>query len=207
MVRHEGFADLGTIVLLNGVPRSGKSSLARALQAIEDLPLLNLGVDSTMASTPADHLPGIGLRPGTERPDLEGFIQQNYRALFDSIGAHSNQGLGVVADLGIHDSYSRPLGLWREAAGRLAGLPAYVIGVRCSLEDVLDRRAADPGRYQVAAGHHIPDAILRWEQSVHDPGWYDLEVNTSSDTASDCAEKVREHIRTNSPTELGRHLD
>jgi len=63
----------GRIVLLNGAPRAGKSSIARALQARGDW--LALGVDAMMAMTPERLLPGIGLRPGGEKPELEDFVQ------------------------------------------------------------------------------------------------------------------------------------
>ncbi|MCU0502603.1 MAG: chloramphenicol phosphotransferase, partial [Anaerolineae bacterium] len=60
----------GQIIILNGVPRSGKSSIAAAIQQTFDGVWMNLGVDRFMQMTPARYLPGIGLRPGGERPDL-----------------------------------------------------------------------------------------------------------------------------------------
>src|SRR5689334_3300849 len=101
----------GRIVILNGTPRSGKSSIARALQARPGGAWMNIGVDTIMAATPERFLPGIGLRPGGERPDLEAFVRQSYAALFRSIAAHAATGLDVVSDLGLHDAYSRPLGI------------------------------------------------------------------------------------------------
>src|SRR5260221_123979 len=99
----------GRIIILNGAPRAGKSSIAAAIQESFDGIWVNLGVDASIAMTPPRHRPGIGLRPGGERPDLEPVVQQLYAALFDSIAAHSRLGLNVVSDLGIHDGYSRPL--------------------------------------------------------------------------------------------------
>lgn len=195
----------GVIVLLNGAPRSGKSSLATALQSSVGVPMMNLGVDSTMACTPVDLLPGIGLRPGGERPDLEGFVRCSYRALFDSIAAHARHGIGVVSDLGIHDGYSQPLGIWQEAAERLDGLSVHVVGVRCSIEQILERRAAEPARYQVASGGRLPEAISRWQEAVHLPGWYDLEVDTSRSSPGDGAAALRAHLATTRPTALDRH--
>jgi chloramphenicol 3-O phosphotransferase len=43
-------ADIGHIVVLNGAPRSGKSSIASAIQNTLDGVWLNLGVDSFAAS-------------------------------------------------------------------------------------------------------------------------------------------------------------
>ena len=52
----------GRIVILNGAPRSGKTSVARAIQKSFDGVWINLGVDSSGAVTPEQYRPGIGLR-------------------------------------------------------------------------------------------------------------------------------------------------
>lgn len=167
-------------------------------------PMMNLGVDSTMAATAPSLQPGIGLRPGGERPDLETFVLHSYRALFDSIAVHGRHGIGVVADLGVHDGYRRPLGIWREAAVRLEGLTVHLVGVRCSLERIRQRRAADPARYETASGDRIPEPVLRWQELVHDPGWYDLEVDTSERSPAACANDILAGL-TARPTALARH--
>ena len=64
----------GQIVILNGAPRFGKSSIATAIQNVFDGVWMNLGVDRFMSMTPERYQPGIGLRPGGERPDLEPLI-------------------------------------------------------------------------------------------------------------------------------------
>jgi len=69
----------GQIIILNGAPRSGKSSIVTEIQAKFDGLWMNLGVDRFMQCTPARYLPGIGLRPGGERPDIEPFIPILYR--------------------------------------------------------------------------------------------------------------------------------
>jgi chloramphenicol 3-O phosphotransferase len=66
----------GQVIILNGAPRSGKSSIAAAIQETFDGPWMNLGVDVLVRQvTPPRYRPGIGLRPGGERPDLESFVQ------------------------------------------------------------------------------------------------------------------------------------
>ena len=60
----------GRIVILNGAPRSGKTSIAKAMQQELDGNWINLGVDAQNASLPEALRPGIGLRPGGERPAL-----------------------------------------------------------------------------------------------------------------------------------------
>lgn len=181
----------GRIVILNGVPRSGKSSIARALQQHAAVPWINLGVDAAMATTPTQYLPGIGLRPGGERPDLEPFVEQAYAGLFGAIAAHARAGLDVVSDLGIHDGYSRPLGILPLAARTLAGLPVLFAGIRCPLGIILARRAADP-----QAGYYATDRALveRWEAAVHGGVGYDLELDTSRLTPDGCALRIEEAL-------------
>ena len=79
----------GQIIILNGVPRSGKSSIAAAVQEQFAGVWVNLGVHAAITATPERCRPGIGLRPGGERPDLEPAVQQLYAALFESIAAHA----------------------------------------------------------------------------------------------------------------------
>src|SRR5688572_21263771 len=54
----------GQIIILNGAPRSGKSSIIEVIQDTFDGVWMNLGVDGFMQMTPARYLPGMGLRPG-----------------------------------------------------------------------------------------------------------------------------------------------
>jgi chloramphenicol 3-O phosphotransferase len=170
----------GRLVILNGAPRAGKSSIARALQQLAAVPWINLGVDVVVAATPERFRPGIGLRPGGERPDLEAFVATNYAALFDSHAAHLRAGLNVVADLGIHDDYSRPLGIYADALARLAGLDVLWVGVACPIEVIMARRNADPRGGHYVAGDGVPDPVRRWQQAVHAGKRYDLVVDGGS---------------------------
>ena len=170
----------GRIVILNGAPRSGKSTLARAMQQTLPGNWINLGVDAQMAMLPDSLRPGIGLRPGGERPDLEPVVTALYGALFDSIAAHARAGFDVVADLGMHDHHSRPLGILPDCIRRLAGLPVLLVGVRCPIEEIMRRRNADPQGGFYAAGPGVPEPVRRWQEAVHDPGIYDAEVDTAA---------------------------
>ena len=176
----------GRIVVLNGAPRSGKSTIAAAMQA--ELPgrWINLGVDAQNRTLPAALMPGIGLRPGGERPDLEPAVVALYRALYDSIAAHARAGFDVVADLAHHDVYSKPLAILPASARQMAGLPVLFVGVRCPIDEIMRRRNADPQGGFYAAGPGVPEPVRRWQEAVHDPGFYDLEVDTGRMTAAEC---------------------
>ncbi|KRA44963.1 chloramphenicol phosphotransferase CPT family protein [Devosia sp. Root635] len=175
----------GHIVILNGAPRSGKSSIARAMQQDLPGPWINLGVDAQYASLPEALKPGIGLRPGGEMPELEPHVVRLYLALYDAIAAHARQDFDVVADLGHHDSYSRPLGILPACARRMAGLDVLFVGVHCPIEEIMRRRNADPQGFYVA-GPGIPEPVRRWQEAVHLPGLYDLTVDTGAMSPQDC---------------------
>jgi chloramphenicol 3-O phosphotransferase len=182
----------GTIVVLNGAPRAGKSSIAAAIQVSSAEPWINLGVDVWMKTTPPRVLPGIGLRPGGERPDLEPFVVASFAALYDAIAASSRLGLNVVVDVGHHDAYSQPLNILPMCAARLRGLPVLFVGVRCPLPVVLARRNAS-GYVGGSAEDDVPEAVNRWQIEVHRHE-YDLEVDTSTLSPGECAAVIRERL-------------
>lgn len=191
-------AGSGQIIILNGAPRSGKSSIVAAIQESFEGVWTKLGVDSYAQITPPRYRPGIGLRPGGERPDLELLVSQLYAALYESIAAHSRLGLNLVADVGHHDSYSRPLDCLADCARRLAGLPVLFIAVRCPIDVILQRRAesAEENAYVIGSpADPAPLPVRRWQEAVHSPGLYDLEVDTSVLSPMQCAERISELLR------------
>jgi chloramphenicol 3-O phosphotransferase len=177
-------------VILNGAPRSGKTSIAHALQERAQGLWVNLGVDASTSSLPAQFRPGIGLRPGGERPDLEDLVATLYAALWDSVAAQTRLGLNVVVDAGIHDDYSAPRQIARDAAHRLGGNSVLVVGVRCPIEVVWDRRRESWGHGFDAADDQTVRAVERWQSAVPDQLVYDLEVDTASWSPAQCAEAI-----------------
>lgn len=190
----------GQIVILNGAPRSGKSSIVSVIQETFDGPWMNLGVDAFVRHvTPARYRPGIGLRPGGERPELEPLIPVFFAALYHSIAAHSRLGLNVIVDIGHHDAYAEPTGVLARSARQLEGLPVLFVGVRCPIEVIMERRnAGQPGREGVYAvgstADPIPLPVRLWQDSVHAPGIYDLEVDTSVHSPAECAALIRRRL-------------
>jgi chloramphenicol 3-O phosphotransferase len=168
---------LGRIVVLNGAPRSGKSSLVRAIQKTLSGTWLNFGVDSMAASTPPDLMPGIGLRPGGERPDLEPTVAKLYDFLFASIRRAAEAGFDTVVDIGIHEDYFVPLHIFERAAAVLGPCGALLIGVDCGIEEIMRRRNADPQGGFYASGDTPPPPVLRWQAAVHEGKSYDLRLD------------------------------
>jgi chloramphenicol 3-O phosphotransferase len=180
----------GRVVILNGAPRAGTSTIAAAMQTQLGGHWINFGVDRYNAMMPPALLPGIGLRPGGERPDLEPFLPGLYYALYDGLKALSRQGFDVVADLGHHDSYSRPLGILPACARRMAGEDLFFVGVHCSLDVIMARRNADPQGGFYASGTQVPAPVQRWQDSVHLPGIYDLEVDGGTQSPQACVAAI-----------------
>jgi chloramphenicol 3-O phosphotransferase len=182
----------GRIVVLNGAPRSGKSTIAAAMQQTLPGRWINLGVDAQNRTLPPSLMPGIGLRPGGERPDLEPLVVALYEALYQSVAAHARAGFDVVVDVGHHESYSRPLGILLRCAAILQGLPALFVGVQCPLDRILERRRADPqnGFYAVD-----PAPVQRWQDAVHEGHRYDLVLDTAGQTPEQCVEAIAEALK------------
>jgi chloramphenicol 3-O phosphotransferase len=200
----------GQIVILNGAPRSGKSSIASVIQNTFEGVWMNLGVDRFKPMTPAPYQPGIGLRPGGEQPDLEPIIVLLYHTMYEAIATHSRCGLNVVVDVGHHDSYSVPRGIIFSCARQLKGLPVLFVGVRCPLTVIMERRRATWG-VSLASGTPetygtVPEAVRLWQKAVHVPGIYDLEVDTEALSPEACAVLIRQHIDKGPPATAFQRL-
>jgi chloramphenicol 3-O phosphotransferase len=196
----------GQIIILNGPPRSGKSSIVAAIQETFDGVWMNLGVDRFMQMTPARYQPGLGLRPGGERPDLEPLVVVLYRALYESVAAHSHLGLQVVMDVGHHDAYSSPRGILPQCARILSGLPALLVGVHCPIEIIVERRRATGWAVSGTADEPIAPPVRAWQREVHIPGIYDLELDTSELSPQACAAAIRQRLLDGPPPNAIRRL-
>ena len=179
----------GWIVVLNGPPRAGKSSIARAMQ--ETLPgiWMNLGVDVARQMTPPSLQPGIGLRPGEPEHPATAYQPLLYAALYDAVAAHSRLGLNVAVDVGHHDR-----AVLADCARRLEGLPALLIGVRCPLPVIMERRRAS----DMLPAEGV-EPVERWQREVHLPGIYDLELDTSVLSPAECAATIAARLNGDRP--------
>jgi len=196
----------GQIVILNGTPRSGKSSIAAVIQNTFEGVWMNLGVDRFMQMTPERYQPGIGLRPGGERPDLEPIIVILYRAMYEAIAMHSRLGLNVVVDVGHHDAYSVPRGILPNCARLLKDLPVLFVGVHCPIEIVMERRIATWHAGYVDDGT-VPKPVSLWQQAVHVPGIYDLVVDTLVLSSEECGDLIRQRLEEGPPPTALQRLE
>ncbi len=197
----------GQIVILNGAPRAGKSSIVKTVQDTFEGVWMNLGVDVfARGVTPKKYQPGIGLRPGPgpekggDKPELEPLVPVLYFAMYDSVAAHSRLGLNVIVEGGLHGAIHPDLPA--NCAKRLAGLTVLFVGVRCPIDEIMRRRnEAGPGRGYVVGtlDEPIPPPVRLWQEEVHKPGIYDLEVDTSLLSPQDCADEIRKRLAEGPP--------
>jgi chloramphenicol 3-O phosphotransferase len=182
----------GQIIILNGAPRSGKSSIVGAIQDSHEGVWMNLGVDLWMKATPQKWRPGVGLRPGEEQHPVHALVPRLYAALYDAIAAVSRSGLNVVVDVGHNDA-----AILADCARRLEGLPVLFVGVRCPIEEIMRRREASGPNAPYVVGtaeDPVPEPVRRWQERVHG-GWaYDLEVDTSVLDPGECAAAIRARL-------------
>jgi chloramphenicol 3-O phosphotransferase len=164
------------VIFLNGGSSSGKSSIARALQAALPEPWLTFGVDTFVAALPAA---GGGIEFG---PDGEIVVGPEFRRLEETWMA----GLAAMAAAGAHLIVDEVLlsggagqQRWRAA---LAGLDVLWVGVRCDPVVAATREAARADRI---AGMAV-DQGLR----VHAGMSYDLVVDTTATDPAACARHV-----------------
>ena len=203
----EEYVDPGQIVILNGAPLAGKSSVVKAIQDTFEGVWMNLGVDVfARGVTPKRYQPGIGLRPGPglgfggDAPELEPLVPRFYAAMYESIAAHSRQGLNVVTDVGHHGAIHP--GILPNCARQLEGLPVLFVGVRCPIKEIMKRRnqADRESGYVVGTDDEpVPPPVVLWQEEVHKPGIYDLEVDTSLLSPHDCAEEIRQRLAEGPP--------
>ena len=146
------------------------------------------------------------MRPGEVGHALEPLVPAFYAAMYESIAAHSRSGLNVVVDVGHHDEK-----ILADCARRLSGLPVLFVGVRCPIDVVMGRRNSGQigreGEYATGTTDEpVPLPVRLWQQDVHIPGLYDLEVDTSIQSPEQCADLILRHLRDGAPPSAFRRL-
>ena len=202
-------AKVGQIVILNGVSRAGKSSLARAIQVGVPGMWMHIGMDAHKACTPPALQPGVGLRPGVAqiKPEIEPYVPILFAGLYETVAAHARLGLDVVVDVNHHESYSRRYGILRDCARRLQGLPVLFVGIRCPIDVIWERRAATWGQLRGAVTEDVVAAVELAQTASHAHGRYDLEIDTSVVSPTEGAQVIGRRLAEGPPgTAFATHV-
>lgn len=168
------------MIVLNGGSSSGKSGIARCLQAVLPDPWLAFGTDTLVQAIPGSgQTPAGGIEFG---PDGEVVVGPGFRQLeaawIEGIAAMARAGARIIVDevfLGGAASQQR----WMTA---LDGLRVLWVGVRCD-------PAVAAGR-EIARGDRIGGMAAAQADVVHQGVGYDLEVDTTRTEALDCARAI-----------------
>ncbi len=177
------------IVLLNGVGSAGKSSIAKALQAITSEPFLHVQMDAFLDMLPEayqDHpdaftyetvhedgkpLVVIGAGPVGDRL---------MRGMRHAIAALAAQGNNLIVD----DVLTS--GIAEEYSAVLAPFQVFMVGVFAPLE-VLEARERERGDRMIG--------LARWQYArVHKGMKYDIEVDTSTAGPEECARLIKDRL-------------
>jgi len=177
----------GIIIILNGTSSSGKTSIVRALQDMLDEPYVEAGIDKFIWMLPHryfdrplwDDVLGLANQAGELGHQLVMGMHRTAEVL-------SRTGMNVIVDHVLVENI-----WWQDCVERFTGLPAYLIGVRCPLEVLEEREKARKNRT-------LGQARLQFD-IVHGKGVYDLEVDTSTLSAEECARTIKERINSADP--------
>ena len=170
--------------MLNGGSSSGKSGIARCLQAILPDPWLAVGDDMLIEAMPASMQAS---EAGIEfAADGTVSVGPEYRTLqaawMEGVAAMARAGARVIVDeifLGGAVSQQR----WQKV---LTGLDVLWVAVRCD-------GAVAAGR-ELARGDRIQGMAVSQAEAVHRGVVYDLEVDTTHTEALVCARAIAAHI-------------
>jgi chloramphenicol 3-O phosphotransferase len=180
----------GRIIVLNGTSSSGKSTLAKALQAALPDPALVIGIDTFVFALPKRYLDQPlwsevfryvrdgDATDGPFRIETGPLGQELVSGMHRSVAALAAAGLDVIVDHVLLEA------AWLQECRRLwADLEWWLVGVQCPLavieERERDRRDRTLG--QAAAQFAVVHA--------HDCA-YDVEVDTSEQSPEDAAARI-----------------
>jgi chloramphenicol 3-O phosphotransferase len=172
------------VIVLNGGSSSGKSGIARCLQAVLPEPWLSLGVDTLIAALPVSaQTSASGIQFA---PDGAVAIGPEFRALDEAwaagVAAMAQAGARIIVDdvfLGGAASQQR----WQQALGTLRVL---WVGVRCD--------GAVAAAQEIARGDRPAGMAASQAEVVHQDVSYDCEVDTTRTEALGCARAIAARV-------------
>ena len=195
----------GTVIFLNGASSSGKGALARALQESLDAMFLHVEMDYLFeAMETAGYNGPVRLRDAVPPKLARGtaFIhddwkfvrleygdegQRVFRGFYAMIGALADEGTNVIADGLLTEPW-----MISAAAARLGGLPAYLVGLRCAVEE-LERRERERDDRFPGIARATADAVHRHVS------FYDVEVDTASTSVGESVQAITSRLGSGEP--------
>jgi chloramphenicol 3-O phosphotransferase len=171
------------IIVLNGGSSSGKTGIARCLQAILPEPWLRFGVDELIAALPPalTSSGGVTFGPAGEVSVGDGFRVAE-AAWLAGIAAMARAGARVIVD----DVFLSGAASQARYLAALEGLEVLWAGVRCEAAVAVGR--------EMARGNRVTGMAESQAVIAHDGVVYDIEVDTTSSEALDCARLIAARV-------------
>jgi chloramphenicol 3-O phosphotransferase len=168
------------VIVLNGGSSSGKTGIARCLQAILPEPWLTVGVDDLVAALPPSLTGGgAGIEFGQHGEiAIGGGYRKLEAAWMTGVAAMAGAGARVIID----DVFLGGAASQERTRSHLTDLRVLWVGVRCD-------PATAAGR-EIARGDRITGMAVSQAEIVHQGVVYDLEVDTSHTESLDCARAI-----------------
>lgn len=172
------------VIVLNGGSSSGKTGIARCLQAILPRPWLRLSVDDLVDALPPSLLEtGSGIAFGGQgEVAVGGGFREIEAAWMAGVAAMARAGARVIID----DVFLSGAASQQRTRGHLEGLDVLWVGVRCDPAVVAGR--------EIARGDRVTGMAASQADMVHKGVVYDVEVDTSHTESVDCARAIATHV-------------
>jgi chloramphenicol 3-O phosphotransferase len=222
----------GTIIWLNGPSSVGKSSIARALQSMLEVPCLHTGLDHFLGSLPASFFtPSDGVHPASADGYVLVFRDSPASAAGSAPDASHQPETGAFIPGGkILGEVRLGPGAMRVLTGMYQAMAAYAsAGNWVIVDDVIyDRRVLQAGVEAFAAlpvlfvglrcpleilerrererGDRGPGGAAAFYPLVHADALYDLELDTSQLSQAACAERIKAALEPGQPRTAVREL-
>jgi chloramphenicol 3-O phosphotransferase len=172
------------VIVLNGSSSSGKTAIARCLQAILPTPWISLSIDDLLDALPPSLKntdAGVAFGARGEVTTGEGFRE---------IASVWMTGLAAMARVGARIIYDDVFLSGAESQARLAvhldGLSVLWVGVHCDANVAAGR--------EIARGDRLVGGAASQAIRVHEAVFYDLEVDTTSTESLECAHIIVRHV-------------
>ncbi len=172
------------VIVLNGGSSSGKSGIARCLQAILPQPWIRLGVDDLLDALPpslTDSGTGIAFGQQGEVVAGDGF-RETEAAWMTGVAAMARAGARIIMD----DVFLAGGAAQERTRAYLSGLEVLWAGVRCDPGIAIGR--------EIARGDRVTGMAASQAETVHQGVVYDIEVDTSHAESLECARVIAAHV-------------
>lgn len=187
---------MSKIIILNGPSSSGKTSIARAIQANANEPYMHLGIDTITNMVPYQY-GGFGkkadngfysfnksLKEGNQIIDIKTTAkgEKMFGLLPDFAALIANQGINLVIDEVIFKHETR----FEEYKSKLKKHQIFTVGIFCNLEDLI-KREESRGDRDIGLSRAQIDI-------VHEGKKYDMKIYSDDMTSLQASKKILEAL-------------